>query len=315
MFKTLKFSVLLGMLLWAVFVVCVVHAETRFNIGHSPTTEQIAGWDIDIRPDGSGLPEGSGSVESGEMLYEEKCASCHGVFGEGEDRWPVIAGGIGTLKEEKPEKTVGSYWPYVSTLWDYIHRAMPFLQPQSLTDNEVYALTAYVLYLNDQVDEDFVLTRHNLPTITLPNEKGFFIDPRPEVLNSRCMTNCLTTEQMSSWSAADLGVTPLGHLSNSVPVASQDSSESDEANALAIETYKKACVICHDAGVAGAPILGDKEDWRQRREKGLEVLYQNALNGYLGEKGYMPAKGGNLGLTDESVKAAVDYMLSAGAID
>ena len=185
------------------------------------------------------MPQGfkSGDAEKGSALVGV-CASCHGVFGEGEDRWPVIAGGIGTLMEEKPEKTVGSYWPYVSTLWDYIHRAMPFLQPQSLTDNEVYALTAYVLYLNDQVDEDFVLTKHNLPTITLPNEKGFFIDPRPEVLNSRCMTNCLTTEQMSSWSAADLGVTPLGHLSNVVPAVSQDSSESDGATALAIETYK-----------------------------------------------------------------------------
>ena len=315
MSKILKFLLVPGMLLCAVFLISVVHSETRFNIGHSATTEQIAGWDIDIRPDGFGLPEGSGSVESGEMLYEEKCASCHGVFGEGEDRWPVIAGGIGTLMEEKPEKTVGSYWPYVSTLWDYIHRAMPFLEPQSLTDNEVYALTAYVLYLNDQVDEDFVLTKHNLPTITLPNEKGFFIDPRPEALNSRCMTNCLTTKQMSSWSAADLGVTPLEHLSNLVPATAQDDLELRETNTLAIETYKKACVICHDTGVAGAPIFGDKEDWRQRAEKGLEVLYQNALNGYLGEKGYMPAKGGNSGLTDESVKAAVDHMLRGGLAD
>jgi len=299
----------------AVFGISAIHAETRLNIGHSATVEQIAGWDIDVRPDGLGLPEGSGSVESGEILYEEKCASCHGVFGEGEGRWPVIAGGIGTLAEEKPEKTVGSYWPYVSTLWDYIHRAMPFLQPQSLTDNEVYALTAYVLYLNEQVEEDFVLTKHNLPAITLPNEKGFFTDPRPEALNSRCMANCLTTKQMSSWSAADLGVTPLEHLSNLVPATSQDNSEPDEATTLAIKTYKKACVICHETGVAGAPIFGDKEDWRQRGEKGLEALYQNALNGYLGAKGYMPAKGGNLSLTDEAVKVAVDYMLSGGHVD
>ncbi len=90
------------------------------------TEEEIAGWDIDVRPDGLGLPEGSGSVEDGEMLYEDKCASCHGSFGEAVGRYPVLAGGFDTLTEARPEKTVGSFWPYASTLWDYIHRAMPF---------------------------------------------------------------------------------------------------------------------------------------------------------------------------------------------
>ena len=100
----------------------------------------IAGWDIDVRPDGVGLPEGSGSVEDGEMLYEMQCAECHGSFGEGVGRYPVLAGGEGTLREERPERTVGSYWPYTSPLFDYIYRAMPFTQPESLSADETYAI-------------------------------------------------------------------------------------------------------------------------------------------------------------------------------
>jgi len=125
------------------------HAEEagHYGYGQDATAEQIAGWDIDIRPDGMGLPPGGATPEDGEMLYEDKCASCHGSFGEGVGRYPVLSGGEGTLTEARPEKTVGSFWPYASTLWDYIHRAMPFTAPESLTDEEVYATTAYVLYL------------------------------------------------------------------------------------------------------------------------------------------------------------------------
>ncbi len=161
-----------------------------YGIGTPATAEEIAGWDIDIRPDGKGLPPGSGSVEDGEMMYEEKCASCHGSFGEGVGRYPVLSGGEGTLTDERPEKTVGSYWPYASTLWDYIHRSMPFPQPQSLTDEEVYAITAYVLYLNDLVEDDFVLTADNLASIEMPNKDGFFFDDRPDTSNTGCMKNC-----------------------------------------------------------------------------------------------------------------------------
>ena len=143
---------------WFIFVLtaglsCGISASEvlKFDIGQPASLAQIEGWDIDVRPDGLGLPAGSGNALSGEDLYEEKCASCHGSFGEGEGRWPKLAGGFGTLSDVRPEKTVGSYWPYVSTLWDYIHRAMPFLQPQSLTDDEVYSLTAYILFLNDLI--------------------------------------------------------------------------------------------------------------------------------------------------------------------
>ena len=161
-----------------------------YGYGEPATAEQIAGWDIDVRPDGLGLPPGSGTALDGEPLYDEKCAACHGVFGQGEDRWPKLAGGFGTLTQERPEKTVGSYWPYVSTLWDYVRRTMPFFEPQSLTDDEVYAVTAYVLYLNELVEEDFELSDENLASVQMPNRHAFFPDPRPDVQNTLCMADC-----------------------------------------------------------------------------------------------------------------------------
>ena len=161
-----------------------------YGFGETATPEMIAGWDIDVSPDGRGLPPGSGSVEDGEALYDSKCAACHGTFGEGAGRWPALAGGEGSLADTRPEKTVGSFWPYASTLWDYVHRAMPYQEPQSLSDDEVYAVVAYVLYLNDLVADDFVLTRENLPGIAMPNRAGFYADPRPDVGNVACMRDC-----------------------------------------------------------------------------------------------------------------------------
>ncbi|HCJ62032.1 MAG TPA: cytochrome C [Alphaproteobacteria bacterium] len=152
----------------------------KLGLGREATTEEIAGWDIDIRPDGQGLPVGSGSVEDGESIYEEQCASCHGDFGEGVDNWPVLAGGLGTLKSEHPVKTIGSYWPYLSTVWDYINRAMPFGYAQSLEPDEVYAITAYLLNMNDLVDYDFVLSNENFTEVRLPNEENFFVDQHPD---------------------------------------------------------------------------------------------------------------------------------------
>ena len=101
-------------------------AERPFNLGTLATAEQIAGWDIDVRPDGKGAPIGSGTAADGEEVYAERCGSCHGDFGEGIDRWPILAGGLGSLVTDDPVKTVGSYWPYASTVYDYVYRAMPF---------------------------------------------------------------------------------------------------------------------------------------------------------------------------------------------
>ena len=151
----------------------------RLAIGRIAKPEEIAGWDIDIRPDGHGLPPGKGTVKQGEPLYMERCAACHGEFGESAGRWPIVSGGNGSLASHDPVKSVGSYWPYASTVMDYIRRSMPFGNAQSLTNDELYAITAYVFYLNDIVkSEDFELSDKNFGTIKLPNEPNFYDDDR-----------------------------------------------------------------------------------------------------------------------------------------
>ncbi|MDX2158792.1 MAG: cytochrome c [Hyphomicrobiaceae bacterium] len=151
----------------------------KIGIGREATAEEIKAWDIDVRPDGAGAPPGKGTVKQGEELFQAQCATCHGEFGEGKDRWPVLAGGLGSLKHDRPDKTVGSFWPEASTVFDYIKRAMPFGNAQSLTDDQIYALTAYVLSLNDIVkDPGFELNNSNLASIRMPNKDGFYDDDR-----------------------------------------------------------------------------------------------------------------------------------------
>jgi S-disulfanyl-L-cysteine oxidoreductase SoxD len=166
-----------------------------YGIGHVASPAQIAGWDIDIRPDGRGAPPGRGSVKDGEKVYMDKCAACHGEFGESVGRWPQIAQGKGTLASHDPVKTVGSYFPYLSTVVDYIRRAMPFGDAESLSNDELYAVTAYVLSLNDIVDDKFVLSKDTWAQVKMPNQGGFFDDDREKTekafWNSNpCMKDC-----------------------------------------------------------------------------------------------------------------------------
>lgn len=170
-------------------------APRNYGIGHVATPEQMAGWDIDVRPDGQGAPPGHGSVKDGEKVYMEKCAACHGEFGESAGRWPQIAQGKGTLASHDPVKTVGSYFPYLSTVVDYIRRAMPFGDAESLTNDELYAVVAYVLNLNDIVDDNFVLSKETWAQVKMPNSGGFFDDDREKsekiFWNSNpCMKDC-----------------------------------------------------------------------------------------------------------------------------
>ena len=223
------------------------------GLGRIVTEKELKAWDIDIRPDGTGLPIGSGSVLYGEEVYTENCANCHGDFGEGIDRWPELAGGFETLDSEDPVKTVGSYWPYLSTVWDYVHRAMPFGNAQSLTDDEVFAITAYILYLNDLVDEDFVLSNKNFSSVNLPNEKNFFLDNRDELENkifvNRCMTNCKSESRITK-RAVVLDVTP-DTVSNQSAIEEDSHSEQTSVNlALAKDGEKvfKKCKACHKIG-------------------------------------------------------------------
>lgn len=185
------------------------------HLGRQALPEELIAWDIDIRPDGLGLPAGSGSVEAGVDIYDAQCALCHGVFGEGEGRWPVLAGGFDSLTDERPEKTIGSYWPYLSTVFDYVRRAMPFGNARSLSDDDVYSLTAYLLYLNDQVDEDFTLSAENFSSIQMPNVDNFTDDDRMQepqyaAIGEPCMQDCLAGTAAVTQRARILDVTPDG---------------------------------------------------------------------------------------------------------
>jgi cytochrome c len=168
--------------------------QRQYGIGHAATASQIAGWDIDVRPDGQGAPPGRGSVKAGEQIYMDKCSACHGEFGESAGRWPQLAQGKGTLASSDPVKTVGSYYPYLSSVFDYIRRAMPFGDAQSLSNDELYAVVAYVLNLNDIVDDKFVLSKEAWAQVKMPNQSGFFDDDRETAektfWDKPCMSNC-----------------------------------------------------------------------------------------------------------------------------
>jgi cytochrome c len=210
-----------------------------FDLGREALPEEVAAWNIDIRPDGQGLPVGSGDVWTGEEVYIENCAMCHGDFGEAVGRWPVLAGGWDTLTHEDPVKTPGSYWPYLSTVWDYVHRAMPYGQAQSLTDDEVYAITAYLLYLNNLVDDDFELSNENFTEVRLPNEDGFFMDDReegeiPAFSEEPCMENCKDSVEITM-RATILDVTPEEEEGAEVTEAAAETSEEPATEEAAAE--------------------------------------------------------------------------------
>lgn len=203
-------------------------AGKNYALGRIATDEEVTAWDIDVRPDGQGLPVGRGTVEEGITVYDEQCAVCHGDFGEAIGRWPVLAGGQGTLEDDRPEKTVGSYWPYLSTVYDYVKRAMPFGNARSLSDDEVYALTAYILYLNDIVDDEaFELSNENFTDVRLPNEDNFIDDDRlsePHYAENRepCMENCIEGKAEITMHAAVLDVTPDAETGEEPPAAGID---------------------------------------------------------------------------------------------
>lgn len=342
MFRSLKNGIL-ATALGTVFTLSAVSAHAgQYGLGTTATEQEIAGWDIDIRPDGKGLPPGEGTVSEGEALYEQFCATCHGLFGEGEGRWPVLAGGKGTLKEERPTKTVGSYWPYASTLYDYIRRAMPFTAPRSLSDEQVYHLTAYVLYLNEIIDEEFVLTQDNLAQIEMPNKDGFFVDPRPDANNTRCMKDCADPKTMKIAGTLQ-GITPVGHFVEGAdaPAASHEEQmererEKEKARKAALrgeevsesahgkapvvlsemaqagkQTYEGACKVCHGSGLTGSPKFGDPDAWAERIKQGMPVMVQHAIKGFSGGSGVMPPKGGRVDLSDKQVEEAVAYMVES----
>jgi cytochrome c len=246
-------------------------AEGKLGLGRPALPEEIAAWNLDVSPDGTGLPEGSGDVLTGEELFSENCASCHGEFGEGQGNWPKLAGGMDTLADADPLKTVGSFWPHLSTAFDYVNRSMPFGNAQSLQPDEVYAITAYLLYNNDLVDDDFVLSKENFAEVVLPNAEGFFLDDRDAVelakfVRDPCMENCKESVEITAH-ATILDVTPdvveeeaaavaEAEVAEVVavaeaapePVAAPAVAAADPALIAEGEMVFKKCSACHKVG-------------------------------------------------------------------
>jgi cytochrome c len=174
----------------AMGALCTIETSARagnFGFGTTPSAEEIAAIDIDAMPDGRGLPEGSGTAAQGKEVFAENCAACHGENLEGikEMGGDRLIGGRNTLGTDKPVKTIESYWPYATTVFDYIKRAMPFNAPGSLSDDEVYAVTAYILHRANIIEEDEEMNAETLAKVEMPNKDGFIPDPRPDVRNYR----------------------------------------------------------------------------------------------------------------------------------
>lgn len=241
----------------------------KFGLGRPALPEEVAAWDLDVSPDGTGLPVGSGDVMTGEVLFTDYCSVCHGVFAEGVGNWPELAGGDGTLADDDPVKTVGSYWPYLSTVWDYVNRSMPFGDAQSLSNDEVYAITAYILYSNYLVEDDFVLSNENFLDVEMPNADGFIIDDREEVEAhfwgaEPCMANCkdsveitmrarvldVTPEEEAAAPAEEATVTETAatqEADEAEPAVADDAAPDPELVAAGEKVFR-TCKACHQVG-------------------------------------------------------------------
>ena len=305
---------------------------SKINYGRVPTGNELKAWDTDIMPDGTGMPIGKGTVEEGDELYEAQCASCHGEFGAGGKGYPTLAGGRSTpLTNQRtcpgmdaPKRTIGSYWPQVSTLIWYIRDAMPYAHPKSFTDDELYAMTAYLLAANDitidgqELDDEFELNQDNIMKVKLPNRDGFvpnidgpdgienvraFFKDRKNygAVGFRCMKDCQKEKVMR------IGM----EISNVVPAYSTvrdlpPEVEGANPKSATEKMYDKACSLCHKTDAMGAPAVGDNDAWVAVIEQGMDTVNKHAIDGF----GGMPPKGG-ADLTNEQVIDIVKFMVES----
>jgi S-disulfanyl-L-cysteine oxidoreductase SoxD len=241
----------------------------KFGLGRPALPAEISAWDLDVLPDGTGLPVGSGDALIGEELFADKCAACHGDFAEGIGNWPKLAGGADTLDHDDPLKTVGSYWPHLTTAFDYIKRSMPYGNAGTLSDDEVYAMVAYILYSNDLIEDDFVLSNETILNVEMPNADGFIIDDRAETEYAQwtgepCMSNC-KDEVKVTMRAMVLDVTPQEDDGSdkseeaSVVLAAVEVEETAKPEAAPVEAFDpelaaagekvfRKCKSCHQIG-------------------------------------------------------------------
>ena len=308
---------------------------THFNYGRTPTKDELHAWNTDVTP--SKLPPvGEGSVEDGEEIYEAKCVMCHGDFGAGGGGYPALSKGNAydlqkTLTNNRwkdpeadgPVRVFGSYWPEASTLWWYIHDGMPHPKSKTLTVDETYALTAYILNINEfeidgeEVDDEYVLDQEKFSKIKMPNRDGF--EPNIRGANAlddvrayyakaanfgglnlnqgakRCMSECQKPTAKVVRIAEGGGIRdfkPPMATARDLPV---EKSAIDPA-----QVYKNTCAMCHSSYLpAGSP------DWAAITAEGMDTVYANAI---AGTEGGMPAKGGTT-LSDAEFKTVVDYII------
>ncbi len=229
----------------------------KLGLGRAATEAEVAAWDLDVFPDASNLPDGSGDVLTGEEVFAEHCAVCHGDFAEGVGNWPKLAGGEDTLADDDPLKTVGSYWPYLSTTFDYVRRSMPFGNAQSLSNDDVYAIVAYILYSNYLVDDDFTLSKDTFLDVEMPNADGFFVDDRPEteypVFTERCMENCKPGAVEITKTVVFKGDPNAGASADEVETSAP--AASDEATAPADDTAPVAAAFDADLAAEGEKVF------------------------------------------------------------
>ncbi len=346
MSKFLKFS---GLLVAASLTFPAVSAQAdTFGLGRPALPEEIAAWDLDVSPDGTGLPVGSGDALDGEEIFANKCAACHGDFAEGIGNWPKLAGGADTLDRDDPLKTVGSYWPHLSTAYDYIKRSMPYGDAGTLTDDEVYAIVAYILYSNDLIEDDFVLSDKTFFEVEMPNADGFIFDDRATTEYAQwsgepCMENCKTDVKVTM-RATVLDVTPQEEdasevieeasevLASDVPVEVPVEAAFDADLAAEGEKVFRKCKACHQigdgaknrvgpllTGIMGAP-AGAVEGFKYSKplmaaaEGGL-IWTEEEMAAFLANpKGYM--KGTKMSFAglkkEDEQKAIIEYLKSFG---
>ena len=309
--------------------------KTSFKIGRPATPDEIKAWDIDVMPDGTGLPEGKGTVEDGDALYEEKCAACHFDFGTGGAGYPALQKGNAYEghksltnqrvdgNDEGPIRVFGTYWPYASTLWWYIKTGMPHPAPLSLTDDEVYALCAYIISINElkidgeELDDEYELNREKFLKLEMPNVNGFvpeirgknglentrkyFNDFKNYGNGTRCMKNCFDGEPKLA------RIQGVGISDYQPPLSNKKDLPKKKAGGEhpGKKAYEASCSVCHATDAMGAPMVGNKKAWDAILKKGIDKVYHNAIHGING----MPPKGGT-SLPDDKIKEIVDYMVS-----
>jgi cytochrome c len=307
------------------------------SYGRKATAGELKAWDTDIRADGLGLPEGKGSVEDGDELYEKHCVLCHGDFGAGGKGYPTLTNtDIESLKNQReygktdaPHRAIGSYWPKVSTLLWYIKDAMPYaVNTKALTEDETYAITAYLLAANEikvdgkELDDEFVLSKDNILKTEMPNKDGFipnidgpdgpknvkaFLSDGKNfgAIGKRCMKDCKdpggTGKEAVAVFISDprTDVTPAFAEDKTLPAAKTGDTKPGQAD------YEASCAACHGNDQMGAPDLGNKEAWAKVMEKGMDKVVAAAVKG----KGAMPPKGGT-DFSDDKLKTIIEYMYS-----